>query len=63
MDINEKVLALVRASLAQRALSWAALVGATGLWVYASVDPLPLRLISAGAYTLGVWVPLLFKGD
>lgn len=50
---------LVAQALAERSLTWFSAVGSLGLWVYAIIDPEPLRLAAAGAYSvLGHIVPL-----
>lgn len=55
------VLGTIRLALADRALIWAALMGALWFTAWAMLRPEPWRLAAAAGYAAMVWWPLLFR--
>lgn len=55
------LLKLVAAALADKSILWVALAGSVGIWSFAIAHPDPMRLIAAGGYSVGVFIPVLFK--
>jgi len=55
------LLRLTAAALADKSLMWVSLLGAIGIWSFAIGHPDVLRLVAAGGYSAGVFIPVLFK--
>lgn len=58
----DDMLGLGLRALADKALFWVVTLGALGLWTFCAVRPELWRLATVGAYTLGVFLPMLLKG-
>ncbi len=52
---------LMVAALAEKSLVWVSLLGGIGIWSFAIGHPDLMRLIAAGGYSVGVFIPVLFK--
>lgn len=62
MDVFQQgLLKLTAAALADKSLLWVSLLGGIGIWSFAIGHPDVLRLVAAGGYSLGIFVPILYK--
>lgn len=60
-SVERVAIGVIRAALAERMLTWVALVAGIGFAGYAMVNPEPLRLYCAAGYAGLVFWPVLFK--
>jgi hypothetical protein len=54
-------LTLALRSLSDKALFWTVTLGALGLWTFCAIKPEFWRLITVGGFTVGVFLPMLWK--
>jgi hypothetical protein len=57
----DDVLTLALRALSDKALFWTVTLGALGLWTFCAIKPEFWRMLSVGAYTVGVFLPMLWK--
>lgn len=60
-NVGAGLAALFMRALTEKSLLWFTLVSSMGLWTFAAVEPEPLRLYAAGGFTVGVYLPMLWK--
>jgi len=58
---TEDMLAIAFRALSDKMLFWTVTLGALGLWTFAAIKPEFWRHIAVAAYTLGVFLPMLWK--
>lgn len=57
----EDMLAIAFRALSDKMLFWTVTLGALALWTFAAIKPEFWRHIAVAAYTLGVFLPMLWK--
>jgi hypothetical protein len=59
--MEQAITALVRQALSEKALVWAALLASFAAWGATVADPAPWRIAAASAFTVLVYLPLVWR--